>query len=62
MSRSNGLLSNSNKENDQLISQKRQSDVIGPQQPAIINELKVGKNDEFVDDIIDRLTGKEFLR
>jgi len=58
----NVLLSNSNEENYQLISQKWQSNVIGSQQSAIINELKVGKNDEFVDDIIDKLTGIEFFR
>jgi len=63
MSKAHDLLSNSNKENYQLISQKWQSNVTGSQQSEIINELNVGKNDEFVvDDIIDRLTGIEFFR
>jgi len=63
MSKAHDLLSNSNKENYQLISQKGQSNVTGSQQSEIINELNMGKNDEFVvDDIIDRLTGIEFFR
>jgi len=63
MSRTHVLLSSLDKENYQLISQKWQSNVIGPQQSAIINELEVGKNDDFViDDIIDRLTDIEFFR
>jgi len=63
MSKGHDLLSSSNKENYQLISQIWQSNVIGSEQSNIINELKVGKNDEFVvDDIIDRFTGIEFFR
>ncbi|KAL4098767.1 hypothetical protein QTP88_023306 [Uroleucon formosanum] len=62
-SKAHDLLSNSNKENYQLISQNWQSNIIESQQSDIINELNVDKNDEFiVDDIIDRLTGIEFLR
>lgn len=63
MSKAHDLLSNSNKENYQLISQNWQSNIIESQQSDIINELNLDKNDEFiVDDIIDRLTGIEFLR
>ncbi|XP_029347667.1 uncharacterized protein LOC115034507 [Acyrthosiphon pisum] len=63
MSKAHDILSNSNKENYQLISQQWQSNVTGSQQSEIINELNLGKNDEFVvDDIIDRLTGIEFFR
>lgn len=65
MSKAHDLLSNSNKNNYQLISQKWQSNVTKSQaqESEIINELNVGKNDEFVvDDIIDRLTGIEFCR
>lgn len=59
MSREHVLSSNT--ENHQLISQE--SNVIRSQQSAIINELKMLKNDEFVvDDIIDKLTGIEFFR
>lgn len=57
------VLSSSNIENHQLISQKSQSNVIQSQKSTIINKLKVEENDEFVvDTIIDRLTGVEFFR
>lgn len=63
MSRAHVLLSSLDKENYQLISQKWQSNVIGSQQSADINELELEKNDDFVmDDIINRLTGVEFFR
>jgi len=62
-SRAHTILPSSNKESHQLISHEWQSNDIKHQQSAMINKMKVVKSDESViDEIIDRLTGKEFLR